>query len=85
MPTDYAALSENLSRFYNFTDKSVLFIGAGGRQLLDPATKTRRMFVGAGRVRMSVNSQGSRGGVFVGSVQVSREAVAQASTAGKGS
>ncbi len=43
MPTDYAALSENLSRFYNFTDKSVLFIGAGGRQLLDPATKTRKL------------------------------------------
>ncbi|MGA7515018.1 MAG: hypothetical protein WBW46_19130 [Candidatus Sulfotelmatobacter sp.] len=43
MPTDYAKLSENLSRFYNFTDKVVLFIGAGGRQLLDPATRTKKL------------------------------------------
>lgn len=43
MPTDYAKLSENLSRFYNFTNKVVLFIGAGGRQLLDPATRTKKL------------------------------------------
>jgi len=30
LPTDYAKLSENLSKFYNFTNKVVLFIGAGG-------------------------------------------------------
>jgi tRNA G37 N-methylase Trm5 len=43
LATDYAQLSENLSRFYDFTDKVVLFIGAGGRQLLNPATKTRKL------------------------------------------
>ena len=43
MPTDYATLSKNLSRFYHFTNKVVLFIGAGGRQLLDPATRTKKL------------------------------------------
>ena len=43
MATDYAKLTENLSRFYEFTDKEVLFIGAAGRQLLDPDTQTRRL------------------------------------------
>jgi hypothetical protein len=43
LATDYANLSENLSRFYDFTDKIVLYIGAAGRQLLDPATRTRKM------------------------------------------
>ncbi len=43
MPTDYAKLSENLSCFYDFTDKVVLYIGAGGRQLLDPATRTKKL------------------------------------------
>jgi len=43
LPTDYAKLSENLFRFYNFTNKVVLFIGAGGRQLLDPATRTKKL------------------------------------------
>jgi hypothetical protein len=43
LPTDYAKLSENLSKFYNFTNKVVLFIGAGGRQLLDPATTTKKL------------------------------------------
>jgi len=38
MAMDYGKLTENLGRFYDFTDKVVLFVGAGGRQLLDPAT-----------------------------------------------
>jgi len=36
MATDYAKLRDDLGRFYDFSDKVVLFIGAGGRQLLDP-------------------------------------------------
>lgn len=32
MAADYEQLSENLRRFYDFTDKVVLFVGAGGRQ-----------------------------------------------------
>jgi hypothetical protein len=43
LATDYAKLTENLSRFYDFTDKEVLFIGAAGRQLLDPDTRTRKL------------------------------------------
>ena len=43
LATDYFKLSENLSRFYDFTGKVVLFIGAGGRQLLDPATPAKKL------------------------------------------
>lgn len=43
MATDYAKLTENLCRFYDFTDKVVLYIGAGGRQLLDPAARTKKL------------------------------------------
>lgn len=43
MATDYATLTGNLSRFYDFTDKIVLFVGAGRRQLLDPAIRTRHV------------------------------------------
>ncbi len=43
MPTDYRKMSENLCRFYDFSGKVVLFIGAGGRQLLDPATATKKL------------------------------------------
>jgi precorrin-6B methylase 2 len=43
LATDYRQLTENLSRFYDFTGKVVLFVGAGGRQLLDPATAVRKL------------------------------------------
>ncbi len=43
MATDYQALSVNLCRFYDFTGKVVLFVGAAGGQLLDPATPTRKL------------------------------------------
>ena len=43
MATDYAKLTENLSRFYDFTDEVVLLIGAAGRQLLDPKIQTKKM------------------------------------------
>ena len=43
LATDYAKLSQNLRDFYDFTGKVVLFIGAGGRQLLDPAARTRKL------------------------------------------
>jgi hypothetical protein len=42
MATDYARLSLNLSNFYDFTGKVVLYIGAGGRQLLAPTVRTRK-------------------------------------------
>lgn len=40
MATDYARLSRDLSRFYDFTGKVVLYVGAGGRQLLSPSVRT---------------------------------------------
>jgi hypothetical protein len=43
MATDYAQLTANLCSFYDFTDKVVLFVGAAGRQLLDPTALTRKL------------------------------------------
>lgn len=43
MATDCAQLTENLLRFYDFTNKVVLFVGAGGRQLLDPSAGTKKL------------------------------------------
>ena len=43
MAADYAQLTENLLRFYNFKNKVVLFVGAGGRQLLDPSAGTKKL------------------------------------------
>jgi len=43
MATDYAQLTANLCSFYDFTDKVVLFVGAAGRQLLDPTARTRKL------------------------------------------
>ena len=43
LATDYAQLTENLLRFYDFTNKVVLFVGAGGRQLLDPSAGTKKL------------------------------------------
>ena len=40
---DYAKMSDNLRRFYDFTGKVVLFVGAGGRQLLDPSTPVKKL------------------------------------------
>jgi hypothetical protein len=40
---DCGRFTQNLNRFYDFTDKVVLFIGAAGRQLLDPETRTKKL------------------------------------------
>jgi len=40
---NYKQLGLDLQRFYDFTNKTVLFVGAGGRQLLDPATQTKKL------------------------------------------
>jgi len=41
--TDYAKMTQNLCDFYDFPGKTVLFIGAAGRQLLNPAIGTKRV------------------------------------------
>lgn len=43
MATDYEQLTENLRRFYDFAGKVVLYVGAGGRQLLSPAIRTKKV------------------------------------------
>ena len=43
MATDYAQLTQNLLRFYDFTNKVVLFVGAGGKQLLAPSAGTKKL------------------------------------------
>jgi len=43
LAVNYRELSGNLCRFYDFTDKVVLYVGAGGRQLLDPSTRTKKL------------------------------------------
>jgi hypothetical protein len=41
--TDRAFLTNHLCRFYDFTNKVVLLVGAGGNQLLDHATKFKKL------------------------------------------
>lgn len=43
MAADYTKMSADLSRFYPFAGKLVLFIGAAGKQLLDPNTPARKL------------------------------------------
>jgi precorrin-6B methylase 2 len=43
LAADYGQLTRNLNRFCDFTGKVVLFVGAGGRQLLDPSIRTRKL------------------------------------------
>ena len=40
---DYGRLAENLRHFYDFTGKVVIFVGAGGGQLLDPNAGTKKL------------------------------------------
>ena len=43
MAADYALMRQNLRRFYDFTNKVVLYVGAGGKQLLDPSIPTKKL------------------------------------------
>ena len=43
MATDLRELTENLVRFYNFKNKIVVYVGAGGRQLLTPLEGTKKL------------------------------------------
>jgi 2-polyprenyl-3-methyl-5-hydroxy-6-metoxy-1,4-benzoquinol methylase len=40
---DYQPLIENLRRFYDFSGKTVLLVGAGGGRLLDPSVKIKKL------------------------------------------
>jgi hypothetical protein len=43
LAVDQEEVTGNLRRFYDFTGKTVLFVGAGGGQFLDPSFKTKRL------------------------------------------
>ncbi|HWO29175.1 MAG TPA: hypothetical protein VNO32_10300 [Candidatus Acidoferrum sp.] len=43
MVIDTRKLTRNLQQWYDFSNKTVLFVGAGGRQLFDPAIKTKKL------------------------------------------
>ena len=43
MAMDYQQLAANLRRFYDFSAKTVLLVGAGGGRLLDPSVKTKKL------------------------------------------
>jgi hypothetical protein len=43
LAADYRQLSESLRRFFDFTGKVVLYVGAGGRQLLHPDFGSRKV------------------------------------------
>ncbi len=43
MAADYEELARRLTSFYDFTNKTVLYVGAGGRQLLDPTVEDRKL------------------------------------------
>lgn len=43
MVVDLRELRENLIRFYDFKGKTVLYVGAGGRQLLNPSVGTKKL------------------------------------------
>jgi hypothetical protein len=43
MAVDLRELTENLVSFYDFRGKIVLFVGAGGRQLLNPSVGTKKL------------------------------------------
>ncbi len=43
MAIDTRELTHNLHHLCDFSNKTVLFVGAGGRQLFDPAIKTKKL------------------------------------------
>jgi hypothetical protein len=43
LAVDYGQLTEELHRFYDFSSKVVLLVGAGGRQLLDSAVRIKKL------------------------------------------
>jgi hypothetical protein len=69
--TDYAKLSRDLARFYDFRDKVVLYVGAGGRQLLDPAMPTKKLIAidrdlkSLAELKAKVAASGNEGSVEV--------------------
>ncbi|HYA94912.1 MAG TPA: hypothetical protein VEC95_01455, partial [Terriglobales bacterium] len=71
MAVDYAQLIANLRRFYDFSGKIVLVAGAGGGQLLDPASKPKELIAidrdreALDKLRATIDASGTRNSIEV--------------------
>ena len=71
MAVDYAQLIANLRRFYDFSGKIVLVAGAGGGQLLDPASKPKELIAidrdreALDKLRATIDASGARNSIEV--------------------
>jgi ubiquinone/menaquinone biosynthesis C-methylase UbiE len=71
LAVDHEELTGNLRRFYDFTGKTVLFVGAGGRQFLDPSFKTKRLIAidrnveALGELKRKIAARGEQGSLNV--------------------
>lgn len=71
MAADYALLTANLHRFYDFNGKVVLVVGAGGGQLLDPTCKPKKLFAidhdreALDKLEAKLNASGARDSVEI--------------------
>jgi len=68
---DYHQLRQNLQRFYDFANKTVLFVGAGGKQLLDPSVPAKKLIAidrnidSLAELKTNVSARGLNGSVEV--------------------
>lgn len=71
MAVDYNELAQNLRLFYDFTGKTVLYVGAGGHRLLDSSIRTKWVIAidqgdkSLANLRRTVARQGRRASVEV--------------------
>ena len=71
MAADYALLTANLHRFYDFAGKVVLVVGAGGGQLLDPACQTKKLIAidrdreALDKLEAKISASGSRDSIEI--------------------
>ena len=71
LAVDHEDLTGNLRRFYDFTGKTVLFVGEGGRQFLDPSFKTKKLVAidrnveALGELKKKIAGRGAQGSLGV--------------------
>jgi hypothetical protein len=71
LAVDDEELTGNLRRFYDFTDKTVLFVGERGRQFRDPSFKTKRLIAidrnveALGELKKKIGARGAQGSLGV--------------------
>ena len=71
MAVDYAQLIANPRRFYDFSGKVALVVGAGGGQLLDPACKAKKLIAidrhreALDKLRATIDASGAQNSIEV--------------------